>query len=80
MLDLCTFDQCSICINQKLSSGSFLGGSDSLLLHLLGITDNLIGSTLYDAAGLWKLGADAHEVSINVASCLTTFVDAPGYR
>ena len=54
-----------------------LGGSDCLLLHLLVIADDLVWGTPDDAAGFGKLRANTHEIGVNIASCLTTFVDAP---
>lgn len=54
-----------------------LGGSDCLLLHLLVVADDLVRGTLDDAAGLGKLRANTHKIGVNIASCLTTFVDAP---
>ncbi len=49
----------------------------SLRLHLPWLADNLIRSTLDDTASLGKLGADTHEVGIDVTGGLATFVDAP---
>ena len=56
-------------------------GADGLRLHLLWLANDLIRSTLDDTASLGKLSANAHEVGIDVTSCLATFIDAPtGYQ
>lgn len=57
--------------------GLFDLGSDCLGFHLVGLADDFVGGSLDDAAGSGELGADAHEVGIDVASCLAAFVDAP---
>lgn len=54
-----------------------LSCTNSLCLHLLGLPDDLIWSSLDDTAGFGKLGANAHEVGVDVASGLATFIDAP---
>lgn len=57
--------------------GLFDLGSDCLGFHLVGLADDFVGGSLDDAAGSGELGADAHEVGVDVASCLAAFVDAP---
>ena len=51
--------------------------SDSLCLHLIRVSNNLIRRALNDAARLWELCSDTHEIDIDVASCLATLIDAP---
>ncbi len=53
-------------------------GGNSLLPHALGVSDDLVRSTLDNAAGFGELSADAHEEDVDVAGCLAAFVDAPG--
>ena len=48
----------------------------SLFLHLLGIANGLVSCALNDTTGRGELGG-THEVGIDVASCLTAFIDAP---
>ena len=45
--------------------------------HLLGLADDFVWCTLHDTAGFGELGADTHEVSVDITSGLATFVDAP---
>ena len=52
-------------------------GADGLSLHLAGFANDLIRSSLDDASGSGKVCTGAHEVDIDVASCLATFIDAP---
>ena len=55
---------------------SCLGGY-SLRFHQVRFADDFVGSALDDAACFWELGADAHEVDVDVAGALAAFVDAP---
>ena len=61
----------------ELSSST--DSADSLLLHLLREADRLVGSALDDTPGFGELGANAHEVSVDVTGCLTAFIDAPKF-
>lgn len=49
----------------------------SLSLHLLWFSNDLVRSSLHDTPGPGQRGTDAHEIFVDVASCLATFVDAP---
>lgn len=62
-------------LNWRSRSG---GSSDCLLFQFLLIANDLIRSTLDNAAGLGQLRENTHEVGINIASCLTALIDAPG--
>lgn len=42
--------------------------------------DRVGNSSPRDATRVGKLGADTHEVCVDLAGCLTTFVDAPNKR
>jgi len=64
-------------IGSRVSSTRPLS-TNSLRLHLLWLADDLVWSSLNDTAGLGQLGPHPHEVCVNVASGLTTFIDAPG--
>ena len=45
--------------------------------HQVRLADDFIWSALDDAACFGELGADAHEVDVDVAGALAAFVDAP---
>lgn len=55
-------------------------GAHSLRLHQRRLAHDLIRRSLDDAACSRQLRGDAHEVSVDVASGLATFVDAPVSR
>ncbi len=56
---------------------AFCLGRYSLRFHQVGLADDFVGSALDDAACFGELGADAHEVDVDVARALAAFVDAP---
>ena len=55
----------------------FLGSADGLCSHLFGNADCFVGYALDNTTGLGKVRASAHEVDVNITSCLTSFVYAP---
>lgn len=56
---------------------SFLSSGYSLRFHQVRLTDDFVRGALDDAACFWELGAEAHEVDVDVAGALAAFVDAP---
>lgn len=55
-------------------------GAHGLRRHEIRLADDLVRRALDDAARLGELGADAHEVGVDVAGGLAAFVDAPARR
>ena len=54
--------------------------SNSLLAHLFRVADDVIRHALHNAPSSRELSAHAHEIGIDVASCLAAFIDAPVYK
>ena len=52
-------------------------GTNGLNLHKIGLADSLVRSSLDNTSGPGELRTNAHEIGVNVACCLATFVDAP---
>lgn len=60
------------CLEQMNASSTY-----SLRLHLIRLPNDLVRSSLDDTARLGQLSADTHEIGVDVASGLATFIDAP---
>ena len=87
-LALFTPNQCIVIVQMQMTSTTYVEpyqicptasslGANSLSLHQLRLPDDFVWSALHNTTSLGEIGAYAHEVGIDVASCLATFVDAP---
>ena len=52
-------------------------GCYGLRFHQVGLADDFVWSALDDAACFGELGADAHEVYVDIAGALAAFINAP---
>jgi hypothetical protein len=87
-LALFTAKQCIVIVQMEMTSTTCVEsrqicptasslGANSLGLHQLRLPNDFVWSALHNTTGLGEIGSYAHEVDVDIASCLATFVDTP---